>query len=86
MEVDKEFLCPDIFIESASFYCGYLRNNLFNKSIEQLDKNNNNNVIRYESNEFCINTSDCFASLPYLCEVNCTNQESKCLKWTQGKN
>jgi hypothetical protein len=32
---------------------------LFNKSIEQID---NNNVIRYEPNEFCINTSDCFAS------------------------
>ena len=81
MEVDKEFLCPDIFVESASFYCGYLRNNL---PYENSASNLFTDVIRYETTEFCINTSDCFTSLPYLCEVNCTNQESKCLKWSQG--
>ena len=85
MEVDKQLLCPDIFIESASFYCGFLRNNLLK------NKSANYDYDEYDANfddlnvtDFCITTSDCFTSLPYLCEVNCTNQESKCSRWTQG--
>ncbi len=33
---------------------------------------------------FCVNVSDCYVSLPYLCEVNCTGQQSECSRWTTG--
>lgn len=86
MEVDKELLCPDIFIESASFYCGFLRNNLLNNRTINYDyqEYDSSNFTDYNVADFCITTSDCFTNLPYLCEVNCTNQESKCSRWTQG--
>lgn len=42
--------------------------------------------IKYNRDTFCVNVSVCYISLPYLCEVNCSNQEYKCNNWTQGKN
>lgn len=87
-EVDKQFLCPDIFIESSSFYCGYLRNNFVKSNQAAYDYeyyyDEYLNATQTKSSEFCITTSDCFMNLPYLCEVNCTNQETKCNRWTQG--
>lgn len=81
-------MCPDIFIESSSFYCGYLRNNLDKNMTSQSDYDElyaeSSNSTHFTAADFCINTSDCFTNLPYLCEVNCTNQESKCSRWTQG--
>ena len=34
----------------------------------------------------CINASDCFMPMPYLCEINCTNQEQRCIQWSEGLN
>ena len=85
-------------MNSSSPYCGYIssKNIKFGnaasqqivKSIYSIDnfrrKNSRNKVSKRDVDDFCINVSDCFSELPYMCEVNCTSQETKCSKWSKG--
>lgn len=82
-------------MNSSNLYCGYISSkkgsseNAAIKSIYSIDsfrkKNNRNKISKRDSDEFCINVSDCFSELPYMCEVNCTSQETKCSKWSKGE-
>ncbi len=94
-EVDKQLLCHDIYVDDTNFFCGFIKNSYVegsNKTIKNTDKQINNinnyfdeNIDKKDVlNKFCVNVSDCFISLPYLCEVNCTNQEEKCSTWSRG--
>ena len=99
VEVDKKFLCKNMEMISPNLYCGYI-NTISNpdsenpvphqiiKSIYSLEKKKNkinrNKISKRNSENYCIDVSDCFSDLPYLCEVNCTNQETKCNKWAKG--
>lgn len=91
-KVDERLLCPDIYVDNESFFCGFIKNMYLenNQKMETdttvvdtdqvtLDKNP-------ISDTFCVNVSDCFVSLPYLCEVNCTGQEDKCDDWSKEYN
>ena len=65
-------------INSYGYYCGYLNNMINNQRI------NHKNMVLSVHNDFCISASNCFIELPFLCEINCTNQEAKCSKWVKG--
>jgi hypothetical protein len=94
-EVDKKLLCPDIFVDNSSFYCGFIKNMNVRDNAPPSTTPNSYEYFRTTtlpltsslvSGTFCVNVSDCFISLPYLCEVNCTNQESKCSIWSEEYN
>lgn len=94
-EVDKRILCPDIYVDNSSFYCGFVKNMFYDsQSVKEkiLDVDFKNfdskalNSFMTDQNSFCVNVSNCFIHLPYLCEVNCTNQEDKCSIWAVGTN
>ena len=94
VEVDKKYLCKNMEMNSSNLYCGYISSkkgsseNAAIKSIYSIDnfrrKNSRNKVSKRDVDDFCINVSDCFSELPYMCEVNCTSQETKCSKWSKG--
>lgn len=85
-EVDQRLLCPDIHVDDTSFFCGFIKNMYVDDP--QSDSHFYTNDVVLDQNSiadtFCVNVSDCFISLPYLCEVNCTGQEEKCSTWKKG--
>ena len=77
-EVDTKLLCPDIYVDETSFYCGFIKN-MYLENQEKLSENTEHIIYpKLDQTDmmktFCVNVSDCFIPLPYLCEVNCTNQ------------
>ncbi|CAF0743039.1 unnamed protein product [Brachionus calyciflorus] len=87
--VNSRILCPDIHVDNSSFYCGFVKNLFFDEKLSDSSFENINFTIHsiiQNQNKFCVNVSNCFTALPYLCEVNCTNQELKCVDWTEDYN
>ena len=65
-----------------NIYCGFIKN-LFANSQVQI----NSTTIQYDLKAnpvVCVNVSNCIIQIPYLCEVNCLNNQEKCQKWVQG--
>ena len=85
-EVDQRLLCPDIHVDDTSFFCGFIKNMHVDDPQSNSHFYANDVVLNHNSiaDTFCVNVSDCFISLPYLCEVNCTGQEEKCSTWKRG--
>lgn len=85
-EVDSRLLCPDIYVDDTNFFCGFIKNMYHEGS----DVHMVQDPVVIEKNQmadtFCVNVSDCFISLPYLCEVNCTGQANECSRWTKEYN
>ena len=84
-------------MNSSNLYCGFISSKNINSgnsaalvksiySMEKYKKKNRNKYAKRDSDDFCINVSDCFSELTYMCEVNCTSQETKCSKWAKGNN
>lgn len=85
-------------MDNKSLYCGYIKDKSSKSPLStkkttfnfnRIIKNKNqiilgrNSLINFDN--YCINASDCsIVALPYLCEVNCTNQEAKCASWING--
>lgn len=92
--VNDRILCPDIHIDNSSYYCGFVKNLFYDEKKNDpkmnLDSFENVNytihTIIQNQNKFCVNVSNCFTTLPYLCEVNCTYQELNCANWTYDYN
>jgi hypothetical protein len=93
-EVDKRLFCSGVKLDASNFNCGFIKNQMNAKQISDLTpkitthaKSDAKKEIPLFDNldtHFCMNVTDCFVSLPYLCEVNCTNQEKKCATWKTG--
>lgn len=81
-EVDTRLLCPDIYVDETSFYCGFIKNMYLENQQQKVPESAEHIIFPKLNKEdmmktFCVNVSDCFIPLPYLCEVNCTNQVIK---------
>jgi hypothetical protein len=79
-EVDRDLLCSDIKVDNSSFKCGFIKNMLNSELFSDKEKiidpmfeeNLKKNILLPLDplivRSFCVNVSDCFIRLPYLCE------------------
>lgn len=62
---------------NGSLYCNHLK--ISNTSFYC-------GFIKSYENDFCLSASNCLTKIPFICEVNCTNQEIACEEWTDDYN
>ena len=71
-------------MDDTNFFCGFIKN-MYVDDYKSDRFYTTDAILDQNSGTFCVNVSDCFISLPYLCEVNCTGQEDKCSTWKKGQ-
>jgi hypothetical protein len=76
LEVDYNLFCNATTLLQP-FSCGVLQKLNESTTDKKIYSDKRNQA-------FCINISDCFPHLPFLCEVNCTNQDTECKTWVKG--